>query len=426
VNSSAASALASALPHANGGGTVAMIGAPPPARAMSVEEELDQINREQTSTVGAGLGFRNRSGTDGLSTLNDIETPIEGRVRAGNGHIVVRATPVFLDAGTPDASPATQSQFGTGLAVASNVTPGSQHASGTGLSIGYENSQLALDVGTTPLGFRQTNVIGDINYHGTLSNTVSYQLAASRQPVTDSLLSYAGTVDPRSGVSWGSVVSSGGRAQVGWDDGTSGLYMYGSYNYLTGENVENNTRAEGGGGFYTHVINGVDESLTAGVSAMVLGYDKNLSGFTFGQGGYFSPQSYIALNVPVDYYGREGNLAYRVNGSLGVQHFREDPEDYFPSNPGYQGAATVAGAAQDPALASTLPGQSKTGVRYNLTGVLEYQLAPQLFVGGVGGVDNASDYRQWYASVYMRYAFSRTHGAPLIPPSPLVTPYPQN
>lgn len=431
TTSSATAVLASALPDANAADRF-QIGAPPPNKPVSVQDELDQINREQTSTMSAGLSFRNRDGTEGLSELTDIETPIEGRVRAGDGHIVVRATPVYLDGGTPDTSPATQSQFGTGLAVPkAGVVPGSQHANGVGLQVGYQTRSLTIDVGSTPLGFRETNITGDVSYRGAVNDLVSYQLSATRQPVTDSVLSYAGTIDPRSGLAWGGVMSSGARAQIGWDDGTNGAYFYGSYNYLDGYNVERNTRAEGGGGFYTHLINGFDESLTAGVSAMAMGYDKNLSGFTYGQGGYFSPQTYVALNLPVDYYGRSGNLAYRVNGSLGVQHFRENAEPYFPSNAGFQTAAANAAAdlnaaANNTAVTATLPGQTKTGVRYNLLGVLEYQLAPQLFVGGAGGVDNASDFRQWYASFYMRYAFSRQSGSPLLPPSPLVSQYPQN
>ncbi|RKP47767.1 cellulose synthase subunit BcsC-related outer membrane protein [Pararobbsia silviterrae] len=426
--SSANAAIASALPDTSP--SRIQIGAPPPNTPVSVQDELDQINREQASTVGGGLSFRNRDGTTGLSSLTDIEAPIEGRVSTGDGHVVIRATPVYLDAGTPDTTIYTRSQFGTGLASPTQaVAVGSQSATGTGLSIGYQSRSWALDVGSTPLGFHYTNITGDITYHGAVNDLVSYQLAATRQPVTDSLLSYAGAYDARSGTWWGGVMSSGARAQIGWDDGTNGAYVYGSFNYLNGNDVETNTRAEGGGGFYTHLINAIDESFTAGVNAMFFGYNKNLSGFTVGQGGYFSPQTYVALNIPFDYYGRTGDLTYRVNGSLGVQHFNEDSTPYFPNNAQDQAGAEQAAAASvadNPGLTATLPSQSKTGVRYNLLGVVEYQLAPQLFVGGVGGVDNASDYRQWYASVYMRYAFSRQAGAPLLPPTPVVTPYPQN
>jgi Tfp pilus assembly protein PilF len=64
------------------------------AQTLGVADELAQINRAQASTVSAGIIFRNRSGEDGLSNLTDIEAPIQGRIAAGNGHVVVTATPV--------------------------------------------------------------------------------------------------------------------------------------------------------------------------------------------------------------------------------------------------------------------------------------------------------------------------------------------
>lgn len=50
------------------------------------------------------------------------------------------------------------------------------------------------------------------------------------------------------------------------------------------------------------------------------------------------------------------------------------------------------------------PGQSKTGVAYNLVGSVEYQAALQRFVGGLPRIDDACDYRQWWAGVYVPYA----------------------
>ncbi|MGF6673762.1 hypothetical protein OKW44_001614 [Paraburkholderia sp. WSM4174] len=90
------------------------------AQTLGVAEELAQVNREQSSTVSGGLIFRNRVGEDGLSSLTDIEAPIQGRIKAGNGHVVVTATPVTLDAGTASNSTSTLARFGAGLSTASS------------------------------------------------------------------------------------------------------------------------------------------------------------------------------------------------------------------------------------------------------------------------------------------------------------------
>ena len=408
--------------------------APAPTGPLTIQQELDQINQQTSSTVAAGISIHNRSGESGLSTLTDIEAPIEGRLRAGNGHIVVRATPVTLDAGTPDATYAVGSRFGSGPAAAysqllnNGTAVGSQNATGIGLSGGYETDKLGFDVGTTPIGFKQTNIVGGINYRGAATDQVTYVLSGSRRAVTDSLLSYAGTTDNRSGLSWGGVVSSGGRLDVTYDDGVNGVYGYGSYGYITGKNVASNTRGEGGGGIYTRLLKEPDRELMAGLNVTAFGYDKNLSYFTYGQGGYFSPQQYVSISVPVSWSARSGRLSYQVKGSLGIQHFREDDSPYFPTSSSLQSSANAAQAAAAAAGATTTtsavyPGQSKTGLGYNAQATAEYQFGPQMFVGGLAGIDNARDYRQWYGGLYLRYAFERMTGSPVMPPVPLHSPF---
>jgi len=416
------------------------------AQTLGVAEELAQINREQSSTISGGLLFRNRAGEDGLSNLTDIEAPIEGRIKAGNGHIVVSATPVTLDAGTANTSSvSTVARFGAGLANAnlpaapttaevdaltSQNTFGSQNASGVGLSIGYENQSVQGDVGVTPLGFPEQNIVAGLKYNGGITDKVTYSLAVARRAVTDSLLSYAGARDQGAGLEWGGVTSNGALGNLGWDDGTSGLYVNAAFQYLTGYNVESNNAVKGGGGVYTRVVKDTDQTLTVGVNTTLMRYDKNLSYFTYGQGGYFSPQQYVILNLPVEWTGRNGAFTYDLKGSIGVQHYREDPSNYFPTRSDLQkDAATNATAVNATLGANTVdagavyPGQSKTGVAYSLNATGEYQLAPQLSFGATASLGNAYQYREWIAAVYVRYSFTKQLGLQPFPPSAFTSPY---
>ena len=404
-------------------------------QTLGVADELAQINRQQASTVSGGIVFRNRSGEDGLSTLNDIEAPIQGRIAAGNGHVVVTATPVTLDAGTASSSTSTLARFGAGLsndtsakaAIAGTNNAGSQTASGVGLSVGYDSQSVSGDIGVTPLGFRETNIVAGAQYNGGITDKVSYSLAVARRAVTDSLLSYAGTRDAGSGLEWGGVTSSGALASLAWDDGTSGLYLNGSFQYYGGNNVASNNAVKGGGGVYTRLLKDADQTLTIGVNTTLMRYNKNLSYFTYGQGGYFSPQQYVILNLPVEWTGRNGAFTYDVKGSIGVQHYREDASNYFPLG---TAAASQQTAARYAALIGTgvdsnavYPGQSKTGVSYSLSAVGEYQLAPQLSFGATASLGNAYEYREWLAAVYVRYSFTKQTGLQPFPPAPLSSPY---
>ncbi|QIN61847.1 Beta-barrel assembly-enhancing protease [Caballeronia sp. SBC1] len=426
------------------------------AQTLGVADELAQINQAQSSTVSGGIIFRQRTGEDGLSNLTDIEAPVQGRIAAGNGHIVVTATPVTLDAGTAGNDPNTLARFGASVVggLTGQNLSGDQTASGVGLSVGYETNSIKADVGRTPIGFREANWVGGAEYNGGITDKVSYSIAVARRAVTDSLLSYAGTRDSsistfaqnnaaalkaqlgdatyqnlvnNGTLTWGGVTSNGGRASLGWDDGMSGAYVNASYEYLEGQNVQSNTAVKGGGGVYTRLFTDANQTLTVGVNTTLMHYDKNLSYFTYGQGGYFSPQQYVILNIPVEYKGRNGAFTYDVKGSIGVQHYRQDASNYFPTNGGFQSAIATLAALPITTPYSTngvvYPATSKTGVAYSFNASAEYQLAPQLFVGGSASLGNAYQYREYMAAVYVRYSFTKQLGAVTYPPTTLTSPY---
>jgi cellulose synthase operon protein C len=396
-------------------------------QTLAVAQELAQVNREQSSTISGGVVFRNRTGEDGLSNLTDIEAPIQGRIKAGNGHLIVTATPVTLDAGTANNDLPTLARFGSGLSNSPKGSNfGSQTAAGVGFSIGYETSSVKADIGTTPVGFRYQDVVGGFEYDGGINDKTSYSLAVTRRAVTDSLLSYAGTRDAGAGLEWGGVTKTGGRAALGWDDGTSGLYVNGQFQYYDGHHVQTNYEGKGGGGAYTRLYTDADQTLMAGMNVTWMTFSKNQSYFTYGQGGYFSPQQFVILNFPIEYSGRDGAFTYDVKGSIGVQHYREDAVPYFPLDPGRQGSAaanmnSVTTATLD--ANAVYPGLSKSGFAYSLSASGEYQLAPQLAVGAMASLGNAYQYREWLAAVYVRYSFSPQYGLQPFPPKTFTSPY---
>jgi hypothetical protein len=51
---------------------------------------------------------------------------------------------------------------------------------------------------------------------------------------------------------------------------------------------------------------------------------------------------------------------------------------------------------------------------YNFAAIVEYQIAPQLYLGGALGFSNARDYRQFTGNAYLRYVFGTpvSQGAP--------------
>lgn len=224
---------------------------PAPNRPRTAMDDLNELQQNRIPTLSMGAVVRSREGESGLGQLTDVQTPVVLRFDTGESKVSVNVTPTSLFSGTPDNLTATRFGAGPEQSVNNpNLTPGSQSASGVGVGVVYENDKLKADIGTTPVGFLKTDYMGGLKYRFGVSDNTNLTVDVSRRPVTDSLLSFAGVKDARTGDIWGAVASTGGRFDLSWDNGSFGLYTYGSAHSLSGSNVANNTRLEGGGGLY--------------------------------------------------------------------------------------------------------------------------------------------------------------------------------
>ncbi|QEI07406.1 tetratricopeptide repeat protein [Pigmentiphaga aceris] len=394
--------------------------------ARSMEAELAEIQQARSATVTVGTTIRQHNGDAGMGRILDVETPVTVQFPLGENRASIQVTPVTLNAGTVDGSVASGSRFGAGPAAAvlpGQVSAGRQRESGVGVAVGYEMPGVKLDVGTTPIGFRYQNIVGGAAFSGAVEADPSggprftYGAEVSRRAVTDSVLSFAGARDSRTGDTWGGVTSTGGTANVGLHWANNGFYARGGWHSQDGHNVDSNSSLEGTAGAYMHLIRQPNRVLTTGLNLTSFSYDKNQSNYTYGSGGYFSPQRFVALSVPMSWAERQGRFSYLVKGSIGVQNIRQDAVPYY-SDPVRQANAEAANGGT-----AMFPGQSKTGVGYGLAAGAEYQIGRKWYLGGNIGVDNARDYRQFSGGVYLRYAMEEQNGQMALPMLPLASPY---
>jgi len=395
----------------------------------SLQREIDELRADRAGAISAGGMWRGRSGVSGTSELTDFSTVIEGRFPFAQGsHFVLRLEPVFISAGRVNMSDQNAAQlFGANamaLVGGGTGTTREQQDSGVAFSVAYETARLKLDLGTTPLGFQVGNFLGGVSYNDSLGD-VKLKLDVTRRPVTDSVLSYAGTRDDVTGRTWGGVTATGGRVEIGVEQGAFGIFGYGGLHALQGRNVVNNSRFEVGGGAYYKVVQDTDMEFTTGVSVTALGYKRNLRYFTLGHGGYFSPQSYFSLALPLELTGRYGRMAYKLDGSVGIQTFRENSAAYFPGDATLQSNWETVATANSVAAPTGVsykafyPSQSKSGLGFRLGGEAEYQFAPQWTVGGKVAIDNASSYTQTSGIVYLKYSLDSIYSPLRIPPKTL-------
>jgi len=378
-------------------GDPAVTGAGMPRDSLSrqIVQELVAIQAANTPQAGFAPAVHTRSGSAGLDQLAVISSTINGVIPTPSigGQITARIEPTLLNSGQLGGSLATLYKFGSNPLLGANpVVPKNVTANGVGFDVGYAlGDVLKVSAGTTPLGFHSSNLIGGLEIAPRLSEQLRLRVTGDRHAVTDSLLSWAGLTDPVTRTTWGSVVSTGGRAQIEGSVGAGSAYVGGGYAVLTGQNVASNNRTEAGAGFAYPIIKEADATLSTGMDLVYFGFANNQRAFTLGNGGYFSPQSYGAINIPLDYRATAGRFSYRVGTTVGYASFRENSSLVFPRNADLQGQLAVV-AQTNTQLSTRNPALTRNGFIGGVRIDLAYQLTDAISIGALMRYDQAPQF----------------------------------
>lgn len=380
--------------------------------ASGLRSDLDRHYRQSQTTFSLDSDYWGSSGTGGYSDLRaltqmaQLDTPLAGGTAFG------RLELVDMDAGDLPDSPY-RAQFGT---CAARDCRGAAHqqSRGTTLAAGWQRGAWAFDLGTTPLGFEVVDWVGGATLTGDW-HTLGWGMTLSRRPVSSSLLSYGGTVDPGTGISWGGVRANGVRLDLSRDlGGAVGFWGSAQQHLLTGKNVPDNWRTRLMGGGYYKFVNETHRRASVGLSTMLWHYQQDLGGYTLGQGGYYSPQGYFSLSVPVSYRQRTPDWSWELGGSGSWSYARTDDSRRYPLE-----GLLPAGL---PDRNAPVKGGSSSGFGYTLNGVVEHRLTEHWRIGGRVDIQQADDYAPSHVTLFLRYTFKPWQGDLDMPPRPL-TPY---
>lgn len=374
-------AVASAL-TSNG-----LVSAQPPAED-SLPDKIAALESRNSPYLDSNMSVWGRGGQSGFSKLLIEQSQFGASTTIAN---TVRASlllePTFLSTGSADGS-------GTALYGRQTAPAGfaGQNAGGLAAETQVSSQIFGLRFGMTPEGFLTQNWVGGLRVQPANGPIT---LLVERDSVKDTMLSYAGSRDPKSEQTWGGVMSNSAALQGHWGDSKSGFYATAGYAVLQGRQVESNTAISGNVGSWWKVATLPTGSLTVGTNFSAMHYAHNLSYFTFGQGGYFSPQQYFLFNVPVRWNGTYGRrLQYTIGGGLGLQHFVQDESEYYPTD-----------AALQAMSGNMYPELGSTGVNFNFDARLAYQMAPHWMLGAFATASNARNYTAGSAGLFVKYIF---------------------
>ncbi len=383
-----------------------------------VRSDAGDLYRQQDVNVTLQHEYWGSSGTGGYSDLKAHTTMLHVDAPLSDGRMFFRTDMVNMDAGS--FSTASNGSFDPKWGTCAS-TPcyghTSQTADGASVAVGWENSTWAMDIGTTPMGFEVVDVVGGISYSSDIG-PLGYTVNAHRRPVSSSMLAFAGQVDPNTHKTWGGVRSTGGGVSVSYDKGeANGIWSSLNADSLTGENVADNWRVRWMTGYYYKLINANNERLTVGLSNMLWHYDKDLSEYTLGQGGYYSPQQYVSFALPINWRKRTENWSWELGGSVSWSHSKSNDGKRYPIQSLIPVEPGRYGDRNEPE-----EGSSSSGTGYTARAIIERRVTSNWFVGLGVDIQEAKDYTPSHALMYVRYSAAGWQGDMDIPPQPLM-PY---
>jgi thioredoxin-like negative regulator of GroEL len=378
---------------------------------LSARQAREQIENRLHNWMSFAAEWRHKPGDDGISSFDSIVIPsLWHHAHNYEQRWWLQADAVSVDAGKLSSDFDAASSFGTlraaGPTAARPFTNDAQD--GLAVGIGFVTDTFAADIGSTPLGFELPQFVGGFEWRPDVPN-VAVSLGFSRRALTSSVLSYAGMRDPVSGTRWGGVVQTGPYVDAGIYRERFSIAGALRFTEITGARVLDNqffgARVGGDWKFYS------EPHLRASLGLAInhWQFDHNLQNYTFGAGGYYSPQSYVSVALPLEVWGETHDWSYRLRVAVSHTNSEHDAIAAFPTDPALQAAAGAPVFGAD----------SSSGVSLSAYAAIERQLSSTWIAGAKLDIDRADYYEPTVFMIYVRHAFAPWTTRIAVPPRPL-------
>lgn len=388
--------------------------------AASVSQTDDRLTGKTAWQTTSGIEASDTSGVKGMGRLTIVAARQSAEGMVGNVRIGVTALGYSVTGGRPVGATDMGTYPGSVYASAASSITRSSPLSGAGawqpvLTGRRESPDLTVSgrLSTTPPGspfsLRPTGNLAVTDH----LDPVILSGRLFSEDIASSLLSYNGLRDRLTGRYWGRVIDSGGGLQsVFLPADRVSLSVSAEAAHLDGENVANNDRvglrADAG---YDFRPEGFDH-LRSGPFISWTHFNRNLSHYTIGQGGYYSPASDRRLGLSVDALTAEGqSWQVEAKSSLAYGQAREAVSPRFPLTPDdrqYCGptAQSLPGGTPLPVSVSCVYGASKTsGLDTDLTLRASVLVSEQLILSGFTRYSQAPGYTNIALGTYITIPF---------------------
>ena len=334
------------------------------------DEMLVAINKSYTSNIyensaSVGMYYQSQTGLDGQSRLDKFVVPLDYDYynKEDKYHLYFDGDLLYLYNGYLTDSGGTYKDFGLGTSTQENAL-----ASDIGFmpKVGIDYKNVRAQVGMTPIGAK---IEAELTW--LLSGYLTYDawrfsLLYEQKEMDESMLSFVGerATDGPLEVNWGRMLKRGFEAGISYDANVIVSLNFGYYPSIFGLNVEDNSEMKS---TLTAIYHPKVESISyVDVGALIAydSYDKNSNLFTYGHGGYFSPQEFWLGSLYTQFGDIVNeNFYYQAKLSLGFEGFIIDDAPKFPLSDGIVNSAKIATGYRDGGV--TYKGALQLGYKLN-------------------------------------------------------------
>ncbi len=363
-------------------------------------EKFPELKGYTSPRSNASGRFRYKTGDSGTSELQEIRATAGGVLYADDvNRLGVEIGVSNLEAGgLPKASLVGQAPLDRAERVYQS-SPVTSYRSLVDMRLSYEREgefTPHVEIGFSPTGGAVSpTVVGSIGLRNA-QDWGDWEFSFYRESVKQSILSYTGMKDPYTGKKWGRV-SESGASLSGFANIQDGWSMFGllSAGALDGKGVASNS--------HTRLIFSLNkliehpdfEYITVGPSFAFEHYAKNLSHFTYGHGGYFSPDYLLQGTFGAQFLTKQARpLLVKGGLQLGLQSYSEATAPIFPL---------------DPPSPTYRENEDETFIAMaEVTGL--FQLSAQWALGASLSYNRTANYSEFNAGIFLKYFFEPRAG----------------
>ena len=317
-------------------------------------EALVKVNKSYTrvayeNAASVGMYYKSQTGASGKSRFNQFLVPVDYDYfnKEDKYHIYFNGDLMYLSNGYLSGGVNSYLNFGLATSTQDNAL-GSDIGFMPKIGIDYKN--IRAELGSTPIGAKISPeptwlLSGHIAY-----NRWTGSLKFEQKELDETMLSFVGerARDGSIEVNWGRVLKRGIELGMSYNANIDLSLKLAYYPQIFGLNVEKNSEKKATAMAVYHPK--VESIAYVNVGAIVAfdEYEKNSNSFTYGHGGYFSPQQFFLGSLFAKFGDTIGkDFYYQSKIGLGFEGYIMNDSPKFPLDDGIANSGTILKGHRD-------------------------------------------------------------------------------